>query len=417
MPMLEIPNLRHLRMVQMIGRLRGVGSASRELNTSQPAVTQAVANLESFVGAEVFDRGSKGTYPTPAGAVFLMRIDRFFEILDTAVHDVLGSGEQPGRQLPLVERIITGTQIRALIATAEPATVQDTAQRLGVSAASLYRSARTLEKALGHPLFDRSAYGPICNRTGAVLARQFRRAVREIEFAHDEIKLLAGQEDVEIVIGMLPMSGTYELAHAVRDFSSKRPHARVKVVSGDYHGLLDDLSGCRIDMIFGLLRRPDWVTDIVEEVLFQDSYCVVARPGHPLAKLKSVTPQDLLEYDWVVPPEGTPRRLQIEQLFHGLGRKPRFNVETSSLTASRAFMLSSDLITVMTRSEVQIDASFGMMESLPCAQLTANPPKGVATRADWLPTSVHEEFIACLRKVTSAVHHEQVQQRRIALVS
>lgn len=413
----EIPNLRHLRMVQMIGRLRGVGCASRELNTSQPAVTQAVANLESFVGAEIFDRGAKGTYPTKPGGMFLVRIDRFFEILDTAVHDVLGSAEQLGRQLPLVERIITGTQIRALIATAEPATVQDTAQRLGVSAASLYRSARTLEKALGHPLFDRSAHGPICNKTGAVLARQFRRAVREIEFAQDEIKLAAGQEGVEIVIGTLPMSGTYELAHAVRDFSKKRPGTRIKVVTGDYHGLLDDLSSCRIDMIFGLLRRPDWVTDIAEEALFRDSYCVVARPGHPLAKLKTVTPQDLLDYDWVVPPEGTPRRQQIEQLFDGLGRKPRFNIETSSLTISRAFMLSSDLITVMTRSEVQIDASFGMMESLPCAKLTANPTKGVATRLDWLPTSVHEEFIECLREVTSAVHHERVEPPRIALVS
>lgn len=417
MSMTDIPNLRHLRMVQMIGRLRGVGSASRELNTSQPAVTQAVANLESFVGTEIFDRGAKGTYPTPSGSMFLLRIDRFFEILDNAVHDVLGMPDHPGRQLPLVERIITGTQIRALIATAEPATIQDAAQRLGVSAASLYRSARTLEKALGHPLFDRSAHGPICNKTGAVLARQFRRAVREIEFAQDEIKLAAGQDDVEIVIGTLPMSGTYELAHAVRDFSSRRPGTRIKVVSGDYLSLLDDLSSCRIDMIFGLLRRPGWVNDIAEEALFRDSYCIVARPGHPLARLKTVTPRDLLDYDWVVPPEGTPRRQQIEQIFDGLERKPRFNVETSSLTASRAFMLSSDLITVMTRSEVQIDASFGMMESLPCPKLTANPAKGVATRLDWLPTTVHDEFIACLREVTSVLHHERVERPQIALVS
>ena len=80
-------------------------------------------------------------------------------------------------------------------------------------------------------------------------------------------------------------------------------------------------------------------------------------------------------------------------------------------------MLSSDLITVMTRSEVQIDASFGMMESLPCPQLTANPAKGVATRLDWLPTTVHDEFIACLREVTSVLHHERVERPQIALVS
>lgn len=53
----EIPNLRHLRMVQVIGRTGGVSCASRELSTSQPAVTQAVANLEADIGTPIDQSG------------------------------------------------------------------------------------------------------------------------------------------------------------------------------------------------------------------------------------------------------------------------------------------------------------------------------------------------------------------------
>ena len=72
----EIPNLRHLRMLQVIGRMGGVSAAARELCTSQPAVTQAVANLEAEIGTPIFERCATGTYPTTLGKQYLLRLDR-----------------------------------------------------------------------------------------------------------------------------------------------------------------------------------------------------------------------------------------------------------------------------------------------------------------------------------------------------
>jgi LysR family transcriptional regulator, regulator for genes of the gallate degradation pathway len=414
-----VPNLRHLRMVQMIGRLGGVSCASRQLSTSQPAVTQAVANLEAELGTALFERHATGTYATAAGREFLLRIDRFFEILEAAVHQALlePSGYPAGRQLPHVERLITSTQIRSLIATTDTGQLNEAAARLGLSPASLHRSARTLERVLGRPLFDRSPQGPVPNITAFALASKFRRAIREIEFARGEIRLGAGQEPLEIAIGQLPMSGSYALAEATRRFLAACPNARVRIVSGDYHGLLDDLGNCRIDMIFGVLRPPEGEAEVEQEALYRDSYCVVTRPGHPLSRIADIRPEHLLDYDWVVPASGTPRRQRIDSLFDGLPRRPRFNLETSSLSTSRALLLGSDMITVMTRSEVQLDAGLGIVESLPCRYLDALPPKGVTTRAGWLPTSLHAMFLESLREVTADLHHERPLRPRIALVN
>lgn len=416
----EVPNLRHLRMVQAIGKLGGVSCASRELGTSQPAVTQAVANIEIEVGAPIFERCASGTYPTAIGRQYLRRIDRFFETLDNAVAQVMGRAENTTeRNRTRVERIMTGTQLRSLIVTCEQGRVSEIAQTLDMSPASLFRSARTLERALGKPLFDRTANGPIPNRTGNFLAREFRRAVRELELARGEVLLTVGSENLELVIGALPMAGSQDLAEATRRFMAAYPLAKVRLVTGEYHKLLVDLSNSRIDMIFGMLRKPDWADDVSEEVLFHDSYCIVARASHALTRLAEVTPADLVKYDWIVPQKGTPRRIRIEQIFEHEVQRPRFLLETSSLTMIRAMLLGSDTITLMSRSEVQNDLNLGILGLLPCSFLDNVLLKGVTTRADWLPTAAHAAFLACLRDVTAYAGNRDDPARpgRIRLVS
>ncbi|WP_159588229.1 LysR substrate-binding domain-containing protein [Chelativorans xinjiangense] len=405
---LEIPNIRHLRMVQMIGQLGGVTCASRTLNTSQPAVTQAISNLETELGAELFERRATGTYPTKVGRLFLRRIDRFFDILEHTMAIIRGASERPA---PPVERLITATQVRALIVTSEPSTVNEVASRLGVSASTLYRSVRELERHIGHRLFISTANGQVCNKTGEYLARRMRRAVREIEFARSEVRSATGTGNVKIMVGALPMAGSSELATATCALLARRPKARVQILTRDYHSLLDDLENCRIDMIFGLLRRPEWATDVEEEIFFRDSYCIAARHGHPLTCAPEITPEVLTQYDWIVPAAGTPRRKQIDGLFEDFGQKPHFGIETSSLATLRALLSKSDMITVMARSEMTLDVNVGMLASLPCRYLSPMPPKGLTTRSGWLPTEAHLDFIDCLRTATSPAMRERGQRR------
>ena len=411
----ETPNLRHLRMVQVIGKMGGVSSASRELCASQPTVTQAVANLEAEIGTPIFERCATGTYPTPMGRQYLLRIDRFFEILDRAIAHVLGRHEgATGRGATHADRLMTGTQLRAFIVAGELGRVDEIARGLELSPASLLRSARSLERALGKPLFDRTAQGPIPNKTGDFLGREFRRAVREIELARGEVLLEAGTEDLELVVGAMPMAGSHELADATRRFMAIHPTVKVRLISSEYHSLLVDLNNSRIDMIFGMLRRTGHAGNVEEELLFRDRYCLVARPTHPLARRAQVTPADLLDCQWVVPSAGTPRRNRIEALFEGLQARPRFNLETSSLGMGRALLMDSNAVTLMTRSEVQNDLDLGILVALRCPDLGDVLLKGVTTRRDWLPTAAHTAFLECLRQSTADGANEPAEASQVA---
>ena len=46
---------------------RSVRGAARALGLTQPAVTQAIKELESFVGVQLFERGTTGVQPTIFG--------------------------------------------------------------------------------------------------------------------------------------------------------------------------------------------------------------------------------------------------------------------------------------------------------------------------------------------------------------
>jgi DNA-binding transcriptional LysR family regulator len=414
----EVPNLRHLRMIQVIGRTGGVSCAARELSTSQPAVTQAVANLEAEIGAAIFERCATGTYPTVLGQRLLLRVDRFFDILDTALARVLGrtDGHGGGPAAPRSDWLMTNTQLRALIVTCEQGQVNDIADSIGLSPASLFRSARSLERVLGAALFERTARGVFPTKTGEFLAREFSRAVREIEMGRGEVRLAQGGECLDIAVGALPMAGSHDLARATHRFMASYPNVRVRLVTGEYLKLLADLASSRIDMIFGILRKPDWAEDIEEELLFLDSYCLVARAGHPLSRQARVTAEDLACCDWIVPQARTPRRTRIEAIFDGLPVRPRFHLETPSLAISRAFLVDFDTVTLMTRSEVQGDLDRGILVSLPCPLLDAPLRKGVTTRSDWLPTEAHAAFLACLRAATGdrTPHRPEPARERLA---
>ena len=59
--------LRHLQIFQTVCRCMSITQAAEQLNMTQPAVSIAIRELESFYGARLFDRLNRRIYLTDAG--------------------------------------------------------------------------------------------------------------------------------------------------------------------------------------------------------------------------------------------------------------------------------------------------------------------------------------------------------------
>lgn len=65
--------LHHLRDFEAVARCGSLRAAARELALAQPSLTRSIQQLETELGASLFQRSARGAVPTPAGQAFLLR--------------------------------------------------------------------------------------------------------------------------------------------------------------------------------------------------------------------------------------------------------------------------------------------------------------------------------------------------------
>ncbi len=77
--------LRHLRHLTVLAETGSFHKAARQLGLRQPALSQSIRSLESYIGVDLVLRSSSGSHLTRAGSAFLNEAQRILAALDSAV--------------------------------------------------------------------------------------------------------------------------------------------------------------------------------------------------------------------------------------------------------------------------------------------------------------------------------------------
>jgi LysR family nitrogen assimilation transcriptional regulator len=89
-------DLRELRYFQSVARTGNFGRSARELNVSQPAVSQQVRKLEEGLGTQLVVRHGRGVMLTAAGACLRDRLDTIMQLLSAPLSDDVAAVALPG---------------------------------------------------------------------------------------------------------------------------------------------------------------------------------------------------------------------------------------------------------------------------------------------------------------------------------
>ncbi|SDK25761.1 regulatory helix-turn-helix protein, lysR family [Aliiruegeria lutimaris] len=401
----DLPTLRNLRIFEAVSRLGSITGAASEVHLSQPAVTQAIANIESQIGARLFDRRNQGTFLTADGLIFEKRVRRYYAQIERGLRD-FGKRDY-GKNLAVLLNLISEPQIRCLIAISEAESFAQAAQAINLSETTLSRSARDLQGTLKSPaLFRRTATSMTCSLAGRELARRFKLARREISLACEEIDASRGHARSRISLGVLPLGGTSITGHAVSEFCRRHPDVRFELVEGHYDVLLGMLRSASIDFIIGMLRNPAPESDVVEEYLLADPYVVAVRKTHPLADKTDVSKEALAECRWILPKGDTPRRRAFEKAFSNLSELPTVDIETSSTRHIRTILRQSDRASILTRVEMLAESGAEGLVGIPLALPRATGKEriiGTTRLLDQLRTPYQTEFLDLLRDIARTI--------------
>ena len=222
----------------------------------------------------------------------------------------------------------------------------------------------------------------------------------EAEYGVEEVEAARGIFTERLTIGAIPFAGVSLLALALNDLLDAYPQTKVEIRDGRYEPMLAELRSGKIDILYGVLRCPPEIEDVTEVALFRDHYRIVVRRDYPLTRRGQLDIKDLIEYDWILPGIGNPRRHVIKLLFADSGSHPRVAIETSSIPAHKAILVSSERITVLTKSELK--DSPDQLTTLPFESLAPRRPEGYAMRKDWKPTLMQQRFLKMAKYHTEA---------------
>ncbi len=392
-------NIRHLRAFLEVARSQSISKAKDKVYLSQPAITQALAKLESHLDTQLFERKSDGMFLTESGDVFVVRVERAIQLIHDGIRETLRWAERkPGMKSAQLLNLITTTQLRALIALASARSFSEAGRRIGVPQSSIHRSARELESLLGLELVEKTSTGINLNKSALALSRATKLAFSEIDQARDELRSLANQESGQLIIGSMPLARTSVLPKSIIEFGRQYPDFRISVTDGPYSDLLYHLRNANLDLLIGALRFPVPSEDVNQEEFFSSEVVIVGRPHHPLMT-QTIDMDILADASWVVPHVGTPTRSIFDNFFLEADKPiPHRLVESGSQILLRSLLEGSDRLTMVSAHQVQRELEEGWLKVLPFAVSHSYRPIGISMRKGWRPTKTQQAFIDILRR-------------------
>ncbi len=250
-------------------------------------------------------------------------------------------------------------QLSIFLAVYQHRSIGKAALALNVTQPWVSRSLRKLEDHVGAPLFERHSSGVIPTLAADVLRPYADEIISDSRAALEEIAALSGKGTSIVRVGALAGVSNSLLPMAIDQLLQKWPNLRVQLIEAVEDQLSEALARGQIDIaIAGAMQHHEVTFSAPQRMT--DPVIVVASRDHALSRKANVSLQDLAQYRWVMPPPSTVPRQEFEQRFRKAGLEPPVvTVETRSVSAIRALVALTDMISWQPRAVLAIDKGAG----------------------------------------------------------
>lgn len=258
----------------------------------------------------------------------------------------------------LIQKGLKLGHLRLVAALGDTGQIGLAATHAGISQPAASRLLADIEHIIGHPVHIRQGRGIMLTAQGASLARRAARILHELDDAGRELTELSAGIGGQVRIGAITGAALDRVLPALRQARLSLPDIMVEVEVGPSDTLAALVAQGKID--FALCRLPTQQNpaDFSFNTLGDEQVNLVVRRDHALLRRPDLTPQDLLHYDWVLPPEGAILRRAVLARLTELGHPaPPGRMTTGSFLLTLAMLSQSNALAPLSRPVAQRFAS------------------------------------------------------------
>lgn len=213
---------------------------------------------------------------------------------------------------------LTIRQLRSVLAIEQTGKISLAAKYLGLTGPAITLQLKQLEEEIGLSLFDRTPDGMRPTAAGQALLDAAHAVQERLRTLEEEITAFKGGKRGTLKLGAVS-TAKYFTPRLIAGFQKINPDIDIELFDGNRLQTIEALRHQTIDI--AVMGRPP--RDIeVEAFLFGDHpLVIVAPPGHPLAKKRDITKEEIAAEKFLVREPGSGTRTSLEIFFADVAGK------------------------------------------------------------------------------------------------
>ncbi len=206
----------------------------------------------------------------------------------------------------------TVRQLQIFEASARVLSFSRAAQALHLTQPAVSMQVRQLEHFAGVPLFERTGRRLHLTEAGEELLVHAKAVLRALEDADEAFAAMKGLRGGRVRLAVVS-TAKYFAPRLIARFAQSHPGVQIRLQADNRAAVLRTLSENDADL--ALMGRPPEDGDLVAEPFAEHPLVVIAPPGHPLARRRSVPLEALARETFLVREPGSGTRTALERFF------------------------------------------------------------------------------------------------------
>lgn len=209
-------------------------------------------------------------------------------------------------------------------------------EQLHLSQSTVSQHMKLLEEELGCPLFLRVGKRVMVTEAGKVLLQYTEKILRELKNAEMAVREMNALKRGTVRLGVGPTTLIYRLPHMLGDYTRRFPDIDLIVLAGNTEFLIDALRAQHLDLAVIMSSGPH--QGLTMTPLGREELVLVLNREHPLARGRTIEPQDLSSLRFILYKKNTAMQNLIDQFFKSLGVTPRITMEVENNEAIKSMV-------------------------------------------------------------------------------
>jgi len=216
-------------------------------------------------------------------------------------------------------RVLTKLRLRdmeLLLAIHEQKSITSAALQLGLTQPAASRALRDMEQLLRVHLFERDRRkGMSLTVPGELVATRARALLADYRSMTMELDAYRAGTGGQLRLGVIAFAPGLLIGNLITELIGERHLMSVSLSEGSTTQLLEELRMQRLDAVIGRCSTAPIPAGFTQERLFRQEACLVAHAQSPLVRKERMRLADLEGSMWLLPPQGTPSRMAINEAF------------------------------------------------------------------------------------------------------